>query len=65
MLDMLRLFLHAGHVKTDCSYAGHCKVGCQSCWACRKQYLMLGVGKISYTNCLMSSTPSVAYYYCF
>ena len=27
MLDMLRLFIHARHVKTNyCFYAGHCKV---------------------------------------
>ena len=57
VLDMLRVFIHAGDVKTNCFYADHFRVGFQSWRALRKQYLMLGMAKISYINCLISSTP--------
>ena len=64
MLDLSRLFLHAGHVKPTALlllYAGHCKVGYSHAGHV-EQYLMLGMTKISYINCLISSTPSVAHY---
>ena len=41
-------FLSCGACKTNCFYAFQCKVGFQSCRACRKQYLMLCIAKISY-----------------
>ena len=68
----VHVYVHVGHIKafsscqackTNCPYAGYCEVGLQRCWTCRKQYLMLGMGMISYLICLISSTPSVANYY--
>ena len=63
------VYTHVGHIKafsscrackTNCSYAGHCKVG-YSHVGHVEQYLMLGMAKISYINCLISSTHSVAH----